>query len=188
MTRAFIPTDVKTVIIWSKLLYYPISLFPLQNFNFYSSIFDKFDFELHDLSLEPMGIKSDSTIWNILAILLVLIGCAFYSLYHIDLRNCFEKYRTVENRLKIISACIWLIDKAYFIMTFGYYIRLMLGMNQFLLVSAVYEIYSFNTSKNLKIISLAIAFFVMIMCIKVIIFSLIYLFHLMKQRVMSIIR
>ena len=51
----------------------------------------------------------------------------------------------------------WIITKSFTILTFGYYIKSIIEMNQYFLVSSVYEIYNFNTSQTWRIISLIFA-------------------------------
>ena len=50
-------------------------------------------------------------------------------------------------------------------MTYGYYIRFILQMNQFLLVASFYEIYSFNLTKLFNILSFSIAILVLTICL-----------------------
>ena len=50
-------------------------------------------------------------------------------------------------------------------MTYGYYIRFILQMSQFLLVASLYEIYSFNLTKLFNILSFCFAIMVLIFCL-----------------------
>ena len=69
--------------------------------------------------------------------------------------------------LKVVK---WILNKSFNILTFGYYIRYILEMNQLILISSVYEIYSFSSSQPLKIISFVCAIFIFIAWIILIVF------------------
>ena len=50
-------------------------------------------------------------------------------------------------------------------MTYGYYIRFILQMYQFLLVASIYEIYNFNLLSIFNVLSFCFAFLMLILCL-----------------------
>ena len=52
-------------------------------------------------------------------------------------------------------------------MTYGYYIRFIMQMDQFLLVFSIYEIYNFNISNLFNIISFCFAILILILCLSI---------------------
>ena len=69
LTRAFIPLDVKNVILGSKFALNFATYFDFLNFKFMGSIINVFEFELSNQSLQLLGINSDSSIFNISSII-----------------------------------------------------------------------------------------------------------------------
>ena len=61
-------------------------------------------------------------------------------------------------------------------MTYGYYIRFILEMNQYLLVWSISEIHNFNTTQPLRLVSLIIAF--LILCGWLMLITIIFLLSL----------
>ena len=59
----------------------------------------------------------------------------------------------------------WITDKCLAIMTYGYYIRFVMQMNQFLLVVSIYEVYSLNLSNIFNIVSFIFALLVLLFCL-----------------------
>ena len=62
----------------------------------------------------------------------------------------------------------------YNYMTFGVYIRIIIELDQILLISSSYEIYQFDTSRPSKIISLIIAFVIYSACIAFLLFFFVH--------------
>ena len=66
----------------------------------------------------------------------------------------------------------WIINKMFTILTFDWYIRFILEMNQYILISTIYEVFLFNRSDLLRIISLVLSFWVLFWCIILIAFTI----------------
>ena len=116
-----------------------------------------FYFSLSNSALEDLTIKSESTIYNILsflefAFIIILIHLVVYILFKATLK-CKEEGKW-SKWIKVIK---WIAKKSVNILTFGYYIRSILEINQYLLISVVYEIYKWNTSESLRILSLSLS-------------------------------
>ena len=92
-------------------------------------------------------------------ICILFITCLYIFLFVLikwKLTEVQEDNRSIVKILKIT------INKLYNFMTFGFYIRNSLEMSQFILICTIYEIFEFNTSNSLNIISLAFAIWIML--------------------------
>ena len=131
-----------------------------------------FDFGLSNSLLDPLGIKSDSTIYNLsslfcLAVIWILPHLVIFILFRFWSRS--QSYENISWWTKFVR---WLIVKTYKFLTFGFYIRTCLEMNQLMVISSVNEIHQFNVLGALRIISLVAAFLVLIFCWSLIIISM----------------
>ena len=90
----------------------------------------------------------------------------------VALSKIFSKWRQRGNQSWFPKWINWIIDKLFKIMTFRFYIRSVLQSNQYLLISSINEIYCFDTSKPLKILSLIFAFGVISFCLLLIAFPI----------------
>ena len=157
ITGAFIPEEVKTVITGFKILLFPSNFMLFDKINVYSSLINNFDFGLSNSLLEPIGISSDSTVFNSSSIFLWILMISLFHLVIFIFWKVSAKWRN-EGRWKWFkNLMITIINKIYVILTFAYYIRLILETNQYLLISSIYEIYKFNITQGLKILSLIVA-------------------------------
>ena len=73
------------------------------------------------------------------------------------LNKLLTKCRTDWKWGWLIKFVKWVTSKLFNFLTFGYYIRVVLEMNQFLLICSVYEVNSFNASHLFRVISLGFA-------------------------------
>ena len=97
------------------------------------------------------------------------------------LHSIFSKCNTQGIWLKCWSFIKWLIKKLFYFLTFGYYIRVILEMNQFILVLSFYEIHNFNISHPIKIVSLTIAITIFILWLMFI--SIVFLLSISSYQV-----
>ena len=161
LTRAYLPDCVKTAITGSKLAVDVSGFVPFDHFRFYKSAIDNFDFELSFATLDLVGIKSDSTVYNasslvVLAMLMSVLHAAVLVLDRLAVRCHPIRWSWLVNLVR------WVIHKVFLIMTFGFYIRTILEASQYLLISSTYEVYKFNTTHPLRIVSLVAAFAVLV--------------------------
>ena len=179
LTRAFIPKEVEATILGFKFTLNPFEYIPLENIQFYRSSFGDFNFNLSNSSLDLLEIKSDSALYNTYSffntlILIMLAHLCVFVLYKLlwylyeDSSDSFWK--------KLIK---WPITKLYIMLTFGYYIRGLLEINQYFLISSIYEIYNFNTT-GLALISLIFSFFLLLLCCSLILATLYLVFSSYK--------
>ena len=190
ITRAFIPEDVQNVITGLKFTLNPFQYLPFSLVHFYSSFIDKFEFELSNLLFDPVGVNSDSIIWNTLSFFVSLVLLIIPHLLLLFLQILFQKCGSNENSHMWTKFTKYMIERAFIIMTFGYYIRAVLEMSQYLLISSIFEIHEFNVSQTLRIISLIFAFVVLSWCLILIIIatSLVYSTHISSIQIQSKLR
>ena len=81
--------------------------------------------------------------------------------YTIIVRKC-------KSNGKWARASKWIITKSFNFLTFSYYIRTILEMNQYLLVSSIYEVNQFNTDGIYRIVSTIYSMLVLGMCLALI--------------------
>ena len=163
ITGAFIPEDVKTVILGQKFAISPFSYIPLQDIEFYKSALKRFNFNLSNSEFDQLGVESGSSIYNICSFFVTLIWITLLHLIIYFTRVWLNKYEDSEESWWLTRVSKWIINRLFKILTFGYYIRLFLEINQYFLITSVDEIYSFNASGAIRIISLIIAFILFIL-------------------------
>ena len=161
LVRAYIPDDIKTVITGFKIILNPPNYFKFNAVTAYNSIFDNFDFDLSNNSLNYIGVNSDSSVYNtapfFLTLLAVIVFHLFVMIFKKLLSKCsFDWWSCFAKIFKMI------FEKWYNMLTFGYYIRAILEMNHYLLICSVYEIYIFNFSQPIRIVSLMFAILILI--------------------------
>ena len=86
LTRAFIPLDIQNVILGFEFTLNIASYFGFHKIEFIEPIIEEFDFNLSNQSLNLLGIKSDSSIYNIystiiLALIIITIHLLITLLY-----------------------------------------------------------------------------------------------------------
>ena len=144
------------------------NIFNIFNFNessILTSYIENFHFNLSSQMYSPCNIESDSALYNIFP--LIFTTSALWTLHIVCALIKIKLCRSFEiRRWKI---CSKIINTVYLYLTFSYYIRVVLETNQYLLITSIYEIYSFNISSPLRIISLAAAFVIMFACVGLII-------------------
>ena len=169
---AYIPVDVQTVIIGIKFVLFPFNLTPLRQMGLIDSIMQRFDFESSNSNLDRIEMDSDSTVFNISSSIFFIWYAIMIHIWIAVLKKVMQLWREHGRYAKLIRCTKRVLNKIFEILTFGYYIRSMLEINQFALISSINEIYLFNTSQRYRIPSLVFAFIVLIGCILLIVFVL----------------
>ena len=162
LTRAYIPDDVKLVITGLKFALNPPFYFPFNTMSAYNTIINNFNFELSNYSLSYVGVSSDSSVYNTAPFFVSLLIVIFCHLAVIVFIKLLRKCKTDWKWGWLVKIMIWIIEKIYNLLSFSYYIRVALEVNQFLLICSVYEIYIFNTSQPFRVVSFAFAILILI--------------------------
>ena len=140
-----------------KITLNPPLYFHFSKITLYSSIIDNFNFELSNYSLSYIGINSDSSISNTASFFIMMLILFAINVVVLILYKLFAKYQIDLTGCWFAKSVKWIVDKLYNLLTFSYYIRTALEMNQYLLICSLYEIYNFNTSNTYRIASLVFA-------------------------------
>ena len=172
LTRAYIPKDVQAIIEGSDFASNIYEYFPTSNSNLYPSFLRRFDFELTNQSLDPLNIKYDSTFANINSILAWSIFMIVFSVLVWFLRVFLSRIGETQRCSCLLKFLNWIVDKLYRMMIFGYFIRNALEMSQFILISAINEIYENNTSNSDRLISFLFSILVIIIFVLMVILVL----------------
>ena len=157
LTRAYIPDDVKLVIAGFKFALNPPYYFSFSSIAAYNSALNNFNFELSNSSLSYGGVNSDSSVYNITPFIVTVLAMLAVHFVVLILNKLLAMCRTDWRWGWLIKFMKWGTSKLFNFLTFGYYIRAVLEMNQFLLICSVYEVYSFNDSQLFRVISLGFA-------------------------------
>ena len=174
LTGAFIPEDIEGIITGLSIYLNPFSYLQLKLNGNYSFVSNFFDFGLEDKNLEKFEIKSDSTIANMTSFLLSII---IFGILHfwIFLAQKLLAKESKSNCWNYVLLCIhWFLQKKMVLFTFALYIRIILETNQFILITWVSEIYQFNFNETKRIISIIIAFLILIAWMAVIVITILF--------------
>ena len=170
LTRAFIPDSIKTVISGPDFALNPFESISFLQTKNYGSWTDKFNIKLNDSSLESLTIKSLSTMYNTVSFFVSLLYVVILHLLIFSLKISIAKWRS---RGKLARVFYSLINRIFEFLTFSFYIRLMIEFNVFITVSALNEVYEFETSQTIQLVSLTFACLIVLFSV---VFTLITLF------------
>ena len=159
LTQGFIPDAVQTVISGPDFAVNPFESISFLKTKNYGAWTDKFNFGLNNSSLGFFNIESISTIYNMISFFTTFAYAAWIHLFLYLLRLITSKWTTDGRWATLLKR---IINKAIEIMTLGYYIRLLMEMNQYIVLSAFNEVYVFHTSQRLQTISSVFAILVII--------------------------
>ena len=165
LSKADLPKDVKTVIAGFKLFSNPSLSIPFQEMPFYQSAFWEFNSSWSNPDFETFGLKSDSSVPNTASFFIFFVVLIVLHILVILLKKWIEYWCTRNNWRCPRKNFQWITDKCLAIMTYGYYIRFVMQMNQFLLVVSIYEVYSLNLSNIFNIVSFIFALLVLLFCL-----------------------
>ena len=163
MTGQYIPKDVETVIVGNKFCLYPFDYFQFKSITFTNYITEYFDFATSDTTLNLAGISSGSSIVNVYSLAITL---AIFVVHHIVV-SILIKIQTLhwaKFQDKIAFRFIkWITTKLFVYLSFGFYLRLWMETNQYLLMSSISEMHQFNNYNQSRILS-----FMFSLCLSVI--------------------
>ena len=153
LTRAFLSKEIRTVIEGSDFASNIYGYSPLKNLQMHPSFLNKFEFELVNLSLEPLGINYGSTLANIYPILVFIVFMIILTFSIFIIKLIFSKFRENQRWSCMTKTTFWIADRLYRILTFGFFIRNTLELSQFILISSINEIYESNIEDSYRLIS-----------------------------------
>ena len=135
----------------------PFLYFSWSRITAYNSTINTFNFELSNNLLSNVGVDSDSSVSNTISFFIITIIMIIIHFLVIILYKLLAKCQIDLTGGWFSKTVKWITDKLYNLLTFNYYIRSSLEMNQYLLICSVYEIYNFNVSDSYRIASLVFA-------------------------------
>ena len=153
LTRAYIPKDVQVWIEASDFASNIYEYFSIYKLNINPSFLIKFEFDLTNQSLEPLGINYDSTFANTSSVLVYTFLMIPISLLISFIRKLAYRCRESQRCSRCTKTQYWIVDRLYRMMVLGYFIRNGLEMSQFILISSVNEIYQWNTTDFYRLFS-----------------------------------
>ena len=181
LTRAFIPDQIKKVIIGMDFWLNPFDNIPPFDPKFYGELLNKLYFNVDNPELSNFKINSASTIYNAFSIISWLIFTAILHIIFYVLHRSSSNWRTEGRWAKLKRLLKYIFKKIFEILTFAIYIRYILELSQFFMVSSISEIYSFDTSGYLRIISIVFAIIVFAFFAIVIVSLFIFAFSSYKE-------
>ena len=155
---AFIPGNIQAIIKGSDFASKIIDFIPIREIAIYPSFLKGFDLDKSVFNLSSIGINYDSSISNTIYIILFFLLIILIHILTWIIRSLLSRARGNTNWC--IKVTIWTIDTIYKILTFSFYIRNALEMSQFILISSTNEIYNFNITNHMRLISFIYAILV----------------------------
>ena len=129
---------------------------------------NSFYYDPHGSIVDALPINSESTLYNLYPFLLLLLIFALIHLLIFGVKLLLENWTANDYCLCFINFLKDVTIKAYQMMTYGLYIRLILFMYNFMLIASVYEIYEFNTINSSRLASLVFAFSILLVLLALI--------------------
>ena len=167
-----IPKDVKVLIEGSNFALNIYEYFSIYKLSVHPSVFRKFEFDLTNQSLEPLGINYDSTFANTSSVLVYTFLIILISLLIYFMRKLAYRCRESQRCSWGVKIQYWIVDKLYKMMVLGYFIRNGLEMSQFILISSFNEIYQWNTTNVYRLLSFIFSISMILIFILVVILVL----------------
>ena len=160
LTGAYIPEDIMTIIIGFDFASNIYGYIPFNKFGLLPSFLENFKDDTASSRLDSIGVNYVSTIANISSCIIFLLFMILLHSFTSIVRFLFLKWRDDEDWINKFSN--WLVGKIFNMMTFDFYIRNVMEMSQFLLISSINEITVNNTSDTHKSISFAFSILIII--------------------------
>ena len=159
LTRAFIPDPVIKVIVGNDFALNPFESIAFLKTKKYGSWTYNLVFDLNNSSLEYFDMNSRSTLYNAVSFFTTLSYAVAIHILLYPLILLISKWTSEGKLARLIKH---IIKRIFDILTFSYYIRLFIEFGEYIVVSAVNEVYVFDTSRTLQIISLCFAIFIIV--------------------------
>ena len=140
----------------------PYGYISLSLFGIYDPISKNFNFDLKNSELEPLKIKSESTVYNISSFWEIMALMVMFHIVSYILSLLMSRWNVYEKWLWCIKIVKCLLARTIDILTFSYYIRSVMEFTQIMLVSAINEINNWDTSQFLRVVSLVVAHIVLL--------------------------
>ena len=171
LTRAFIPDAVQAVIIEPNFAMNPFESISFLSSVNYGLLTEDFKFSVSSSSMSSFNYGSISTYYNTFSCFISFLYAAFLHIVVIALWKIWNNLNEEGKWRRVVKAFKIILTKVFEILTFGYYIRLILEVNQFFLVSSISEVHNFNTSQPQLVFSIFVAILIIIISVSLIWFT-----------------
>ena len=168
LIRAFIPKDIQIIIEGFDFASYLYGFIPWNKIDIYPSFLYNFKFPLINSSLEVVGMQYGSTIANIFSILAWNFLMIVFTLIILLVKFLSKIFWDNMRWSWMIKALNWIFDKLYRMLIFAYFIRNVLELSQFFLISSINEVYENNTTDIYRLISFIFSIIVIFLYISII--------------------
>ena len=174
LTNAFIPESIKITITGQTFELNPFESISFIDSSKYKRLIDKFNYNVNNPMLNSFNVESASTFYNWFSFLVILVLIAILHIFvyiaQKKILACREPWRWGI----LFKFLRFVIIRIFEVLTFGYYIRLVLEINEYMIISSINEIHNFDYSKTALLISLCFAHFVLLSYLILIIFLIIF--------------
>ena len=140
LTNAFLPEAVVNVILGSKFALVISDQIPVKKVKTSQSILNVFNSNQVSSALSEIGVESGSSIVNLYSFFCSLCTAFFVHLIVKCILKCIPNSKHEGNRCTLSALFYRLVRSIIKIMTLGYYIRLILETQQFMILSAISEV------------------------------------------------
>ena len=168
LTGMFIPESIKIAITGPSFALNPFESISLGDSS--RPIIKKFNFNPSSPVLSDFEIESESTFYNIYSLIFSMLIVVWIHLICLLLLKPLTSWSSGKWS-RLFKVLLFIVEKIFKILTFGYYIRFALEINQYMLISAITEIYNFRTSDPIMIVSLSISFILLVLWLGLIVFA-----------------
>ena len=172
ITGAYVPEAIKIVISGANFALNPfesISFLESKNYNF---MLRKLKYNINNSSLEVCELKSLSTVYNTFSFVIFIIYIIIVHVLIFVLRKILLNYQSTGKWRRLINVLKIFILKSYNILTFSLYIRMILEINEYFLISSLNEIYSFSAEHGDLIFSFIFSIFIILFSILLILLTI----------------
>ena len=154
LTRSHFPSSIVETIKGADLAINPALMFHFQDAEGYKSLFQGIYFEQSDPTYKLLNIESESTIYNIFSLLFMIALISLISVIVNFLFWLLTKWNIQGVWPKIAGVIKFLMNIVIKVIKLNIYIRLIMIMSLYILVSITNEIKNFNSSNPWRIVSL----------------------------------
>ena len=162
LTQAFIPDCIQLYITGPNYALNPFGSFTLGSSITFQSPVDKFNINLSNPLMTDFGINSQSSVYNTYSTLWWLIWVLLIHLLIFFIIKRLERCNENNRYPRLLRITKHILIKVFEFLTFGYYIRVMLQLNQFFLITTLNEIVNFSYTNIYGVLSLIYAIFLLI--------------------------
>ena len=172
ISGAYIPDPVKTVISGANFIlnsFESISFLQSKNYDFMLS---KLKFDIHNSNLATCELKSISSVYNVFSFMIFIFYIMIIHVLIFSIRKMILNYQPTNKWGKLLDFVRIIIQRCYNILSFSLYIRLILEINEYFLITSLNEISNFDSSHGELIFSFIFSILVIILSFLLILFTI----------------